>query len=491
MIPIAPLYSSQPRPVLTGRKGAIAAAHPWAVAAGEAMLRDCGSAIDALIAAQAVLCVLMPDACGIGGDMFAILQQPDGQQIALNGGGASPAVLENWAVSGANSITTPGIVDAWTTLAARWGRLPLAQLLTPAIELARDGFRLPESLATPARAQRQRLIENGAANWNLLALRPGALWQQPALADLLIAIGHHGGSAFYQGPIAAAIARSVQALGGKLAESDLAAHRTELEPPLILDWNGIQLALQPPMAQGVLLGMVLQAFDKLGPLPPALHDHALIELSEASFAHRDHIAAGASLLRHDLPVDLTRALGRGGPRAYLHTAGVAVSDASGLCVSSLVSVFDDFGSCVFVPEGGFTLNNRGAGFTQAPNHPAPGKRPVHTLAPCLLRAGDTTLALATPGADGQIQTLAQILAACCRNNQDLAAAIAAPRWRSQNGALLIEANHPGQAKLALLGHALQPIAPGDMRFGGVVAAGFNSQPFACADWRRENWAGVV
>ena len=193
-----------------------------------------------------------------------------------------------------------------------------------------------------------------------------------------------------------------------------------------------------------------------------------------------------------MAIDLARASNRGGPRAYLHTAGVACADAHGMVVSSLVSVFDDFGSCVFVPPLGITLNNRAGGFTAGANAPGPGKRPVHTLAPCLLTTPQGVLALATPGADGQVQTLLQVLMGLQMQGLDLATAIARPRWRSEQGALLIEQSHPGADTLLALGHRITQCADGDVRFGAVVSAGsVHAQPVAAADWRRETSAGVV
>jgi gamma-glutamyltranspeptidase/glutathione hydrolase len=237
--------------------------------------------------------------------------------------------------------------------------------------------------------------------------------------------------------------------------------------------------------------MALKALSAPGQEPAALHDHIAIEATEAAFEFRADVAQGAALLEHTLSIDVQRASHRGGPRAYLHTAGVAAADAQGTVVSSLVSVFDDFGSGVFVPELGITLNNRAAGFTSGANAAAPGKRPVHTLAPMLLRMPQGTLALATPGADGQVQTLLQLLIAIQSEGVDLANAIARPRWRSENGRLLIEQSHAQIERLRTLGHHVTPLNDGDVRFGAVVCAGRNDgEPIAVADWRRETWAGV-
>jgi len=489
---IADTFSSRVRPVLEGRKGAVSAAHPLATAAAQEMLTVGGSAIDALIAAQAVLCVVAPDACGLGGDMFALVK-PNGEDcIAINGAGMAPLAMEHASADGANSVTIPGIVHGWEVMAKRWGNLPMARVLSSAIGIARDGFRVPPVLASALMAQRERLEHGGADSWALMACEPGDRFLQPELARFLEAIGQHGSAAFYSGRYAEAICASVQRLGGHLSSHDMAMHYSEVRPAISVDLGDVKVSVQPPMTQGILLAMALKARDAIRYLPPELNDHAGIELTEAAFAYRSRIAEGEALLGEPLTIDFARAARRGGPRAYLHTAGVAVADAQGLVASSLVSVFDDFGSGVYVPECGITLNNRAGGFTDGANAFAPGKRPVHTLAPAIVTSPQGVLALATPGADGQVQTLLQIISAIFSHGTDIAAAIAAPRWRSENGAILIERSHNGQERLAALGHELRPLDDGDMRFGAVVAAGWACEtPFATADWRRDTWAGVA
>jgi gamma-glutamyltranspeptidase/glutathione hydrolase len=485
-------YSSKIRPVLQGLAGAVSAAHPLAVAAGQELLRGGGSAADAAIAAQAVLCVVAPDACGLGGDMFALVHAPGGDPVAINASGAAPMALSEAHADGANSITVPGIVDGWRDLSDRWGRVPLARCLEPAIHIARAGFRVTGKLAATVTAQRDRLLRGGADSWALLGLSPGQVFTQDRLADLLEAIGRDGGRSFYEGDAATAIADTVGHLGGALAAADFAAHRTEIRAPIVTRLGDVTVATQPPMAQGVLLSMALSALDRLGPIPDELGDHVGVELTEAAFAFRARAGEGEALLGETLSIDFSRAGLRGGPRAYLHTAGVAVSDREGLTISSLVSVFDDFGSCVFVPDCGITLNNRAGGFTDGPNAAAPGKRPVHTLAPALLMLESGSIGLATPGADGQVQTLLQVITAVLREDVDLAQAIARPRWRSEGGALLIEESHPGAARLRDLGHRVRPLADGDTRFGAVVCAGrIDGAPIAVSDWRRDTWSGVA
>jgi gamma-glutamyltranspeptidase/glutathione hydrolase len=384
------------------------------------------------------------------------------------------------------------MVDAWCTLSALHGRLPLEQALRPAQRLARAGIRVSQALADALRVHRGRLVRGGAGAWALFDAHAGAVVRLPQLASALERIGTEGRSAYYHDDGARVIARAVRALGGTLAEADLAIHETVLAQPIATQWATMGLATQPPMAQGILLNMAVQALGGLKDLPPALYDHACIELTNAAFAYRSQITEGRALLSHDLPLDLTRASLRGGPRAYLHTAGVATVDGNGMVVSSLVSVFDDFGSCVLVPEMGFTLNNRAGGFTEGANAAAPGRRPVHTLAPAMVTTPQGVLGLATPGADGQVQTLQQVLVAIQLEKLDLARAIARPRWRSENGSLLIEKGHPGIEPLRALGHRIAERENGDLRFGAVVSAGWiDGEPVAAADWRRDTAVGVV
>lgn len=480
-----------------GRVGAVSAAHPTASAAGAELLRLGGNAVDAAVAAQAVICVLMPQAASVGGDLLALVRRPDGVTVAVNGTGASAAAAAPglW-LSGGSSVTTPGLVAGWTSLHGSFGRLPLHTVLAPAISLARSGVRVDEPLVRAVEEQRHRLVVGGAASWDLMRMRTGDLWRQPALAGLLAAIAVEGEAAFYSGFGPGAIAAAVQRNGGWLTEADLAGHRSEVRTPVTVPWGEARVSVQPPMSQGVLLTMALHWLDTrhaassagFEPAPGWADDglpHLLVELTEAVFAHRSACATGEALLAEPLDVDPVRAAHRGGPRAYLHTAGVAAADVEGLVVSSLVSVFDDFGSAVFVPELGCTLNNRAAGFTDGANSPGAAKKPVHTLAPALVE-GRRVLGLATPGADGQVQALLQILVALRFGGLSVADAVAALRWRTEGGSLLLETGHPARTGFESRGHDVVLRPPGDPVFGGVVAAGIDDEgPFCVSDWRRQ------
>src|SRR5699024_5824717 len=160
---------------------------------------------------------------------------------------------------------------------------------------------------------------------------------------------------------ASAITGAVARTGGRLDHADLAAHETLVGAPVQVDWAGGRVSVQPPPSQGVLLALALRTLDRLRTEGLPVSHHLLVEITEAAFTVRDSCGRGADLLDVPLRIDPDRATGRGGPRAYLHTAGVATADAAGQVVSSLISVFDDFGSGVFVPELGLVLNNRAAG----------------------------------------------------------------------------------------------------------------------------------
>lgn len=475
-------------------RGSVAAAHPHATTAAADLLRSGGSAVDAAVAAQAVICVLMPQAAGLGGDVLALVH--DGGRVhAVNGTGASPAGLSRPpAMTGGSSVTVPGLVDGWLTLHERWGRLPLATVLSAAIEAAEQPLEIEPSLRAAVRAQRARLESGGAAGWALLQAvdqHDRAVWRQPELAALLHSIAANGRDAFYTGKSAAAIVAATASRGGELIVDDLETNTTPCPDPISVRWASGGAHVQPPSSQGILLAMALQRVRTLLATGIDADDHVLVEVVGAAFAHRSSCHSGHQLLGLPLHVDLHRASGRGGARAYLHTAGVAAADASGLVVSSLVSVFDDFGSGVYVPELGVVLNNRAAGFTDGANAPGPGKRPVHTLAPAMLTDDRGVHALATPGADGQVQTLLQVLArtACGTSLSD---AVAALRWRSQDGELLVEQGHPAAEVLTSKGHRVRFRPPGDDVFGAVVAAGTDAETtYAVADWRRQTHARGV
>ncbi len=483
-------YSSRVRPALFGERAAACAAHPLAASASMEVIAQGGGAADAVIAAQAVISVIAPEAGGVGGDGFFLVRAKDGSVTAINAAGRTPAGLRGPVRDDGTSVTVPGVVAGWGELSRRFGKLPLAAALEPAIRLARQGCSARPETIRAAKAQRQRLVRGGARGWAFFEAEDNAAVTQLPLADTLANIGAHGARWFYEGPLADAIVRAVADGGGALAREDMAAHASVVASPLSLSWKGLRIHVQPPMSQGILLLMALAGYEARQVSAPDL-EHVAIELAKAVFEFRGHAARGSALLGEQIEIDIKRAAHRNGPRSYLHTAGAAASDSEGVVVSSLISVFDDFGSAIFVPEGGFVLNNRAAGFTQAPNDSRPDALPVHTLAPILVEAEDSCFALATPGADGQVQTLLQILLGIAAEGLDLPTAIDRLRWRSEDGRLLVEDQFPVREELVARGHVVVTERAGDTRFGAVVCAGISgNRPFGCADWRRETWAAV-
>lgn len=466
-------------------------------------LRNGGGAVDAALAAAAVLSVVLPDACGIGGDAMFLVREPRGDVLAFNGSGAAPAALvPPIPDDGPGTAAVPGAVAACEAAHARYGRLPFEAALRPARRLAAEGFALGGPLASALDQHRGRL-DRWAPDWELLrhAGAPGSRVQQPRLAALLERIGCEGAAALYHGEMAAAVARTASEGGAALSARDLELHATPVPAPLRRSHLGASLVVQPPVSQGLLALMALGVLERAGELGGAERRRLAIEAIEAAFQHRDCIAAeGAAdrLLSLALEDTAPTADPDRAPAGGDHTTAIATADADGMVVSMLISVFHLFGSATLVPDGGFLLNNRLKGFATdpaSPNAPAPGRRPVHTLSPLLLEGDEQILALATPGADGQVQTLVQLVEALLADGVGLPDALHRPRWRLADGRLLLEAGFPpGEAhRLAALGHDPITLPAGARPFGAAVAAGFDGATgtvFACHDSRRETWAGV-
>jgi gamma-glutamyltranspeptidase/glutathione hydrolase len=324
------------------------------------------------------------------------------------------------------------------------------------------------------------------------------LVRQPRLADTLERIGAEGADAFYRGELAEALAAAVRRAGGAMTSDDVRAHATIIAKPVIATFAGAQLALQPPVSQAVLAAMVLRHLDA-APTTDLDRTHAAIEFVEAAFGHRNEIASTDvdALMALTFDYDPRRALRRGGPRGYSHTAAVTTADANGCLVSMLVSIFDDFGSAVLVPEGGYLLNDRLLGFSgTTSNAPSPGARPVHTLSPIIVEQHDRVFALATPGADGQVQLLVQLLDGLIREHAPIAEVLARPRWLSLDGRVVLEAGFPRTLALSLArrGHEVVDESAGPSLFGAACVAGhdvLNGTLYAAMDPRREVWAAAV
>ncbi|MFM7102901.1 MAG: gamma-glutamyltransferase, partial [Verrucomicrobiota bacterium] len=430
--------------------GLACTSHPLATQAAVQILRQGGSAVDAALAANACLGLMEPTGCGIGGDLFALVWEARGRKLhGLNASGRSPHALtlaefrrrglSRIPSYGPLPVTVPGCVDGWYALHARFGRLPMATNLAPAIAYARDGFPLSEVIADAWAANVRRLAEYP----NVLPLyqpggrpvRKGDVFRNPALAATLQRIADGGRDAFYRGEIARTIARFLQSQGGFLAERDLAEHASEWVDPVSTTYRGHEVWELPPNGQGITALMMLNLLEgydlKSMGFGSADHLHTLIEAKKLAFEDRArHIAdpaAGPLPVRQLLDKQYAarrRALIDPGSAAVRVEPGdlrpggrdtiyLCTADAEGNLVSLIQSNYRGMGSGM-CPDGlGFILHDRGEAFNLAPGHPntyAPHKRPFHTIIPAFVtRDGEPYLALGVMGGDMQPQGHVQVL----------------------------------------------------------------------------------
>jgi gamma-glutamyltranspeptidase/glutathione hydrolase len=529
-----------PRLPVFGRN-VVATSHAMAAQAGLLMLQRGGSAVDAAIAGAAMMTLVEPVSNGLGSDLFAMVW--DGQQLqGLNASGQAPrawtpeyfihrhgADCTTPPMRGVDAVTVPGMVGGWVALHQRHGRLPLAEVLEPAAELAEKGYAVPVvvqqkwAAAVPLLQSQpgfaQVFMPHGRA------LEVGEHFALTAAARTIRAIGQTQGQAFYQGELARALTRFVQQHGGALDMADMQAYQPEWVTPIQANYRGYTVHEMPPNGQGIAalmaLGMV-QHFDlaDMGP-DDVLAQHIQIEAMKLAFADvYRHVAdpRAMALSTQELldPAYLAQRarlinpkqaqvmgagdLGRGGT-IYLNAA-----DANGMMVSLIQSNYMGFGSGVVEPSTGISLHNRGHAFqigADAPNpgnQVAPGKRPFHTIIPGFLsHQGQPVMAFGVMGANmqpqGHLQTLVRIL----DHQQNVQTACDAPRWRFFHGKVL---NLEGTMAPALasglmaLGHEVSVIQDSYQDFGagqfiwrqpdfaqrGYVAASDPRRDGAAAAW---------
>lgn len=516
------------RPTILTCNGLVAAGHPLATLAGVNVLQQGGNAVDAAIAAAAVLSVVEPHMSGLGGDVFLLIWSARaGRAFALNGSGAAPRRLgalpeQGIPQRGLLAATVPGVVAGWVEAHRRFGSLEFADLLRPAITYAEQGFPVSARLARGCARYRDLLAAAPASARAFLPDgRPpqaGRVLVQADLARSLRRIAEQGAGAFYEGSIAEQLVRFSRDHGGLFAAEDLATHRSVWADPLRTSYHGFEVLAQPPVSQGLILLEELNIIesDDLGALGrhSAASTHLMVEAKKLAFADRYRFLGDPAFV--DVPVDqlLSRVHARAlrqrvdpahaaddpgsGPVAGDHTTYLATVDRDGNAVSLIQSVFDDFGSGVVVEGTGVLLNNRLAGFTPDPASPnclLPGKRPVQTLNNCLvLRGGRPVLVLGSPGGDGQVQFVFQLLVDLLDFGVELQEAIEAPRWRSERGRLLkVEAHFPPETLAALerLGHVVEVVPLWSEELGGAQAIYCDQQAgvlHGAADPRREGYA---
>jgi len=447
------------RSAVLGRNGMASTSHPIASAIAVDILKKGGSAVDAAIAANAMLALVEPYANGIGGDLFAIIWDPQSRELlGYNGSGGSPAAFGYAEMQqqlgagnpiplfGALSVSVPGAIDGWFALHERFGKLPMAEILAPAIAYAREGVAITEVDAHTWAESLKEFPGDGLTAADVAELfrvympdgkapREGEVFRNPDLADSYELLAKRGRAVFYQGEIGQRIVAAVQASGGHLQQSDLANHRGEWVTPVSVNYRGYDLYEIPPNSQGIAALQMLNIMQQF-PLAEwgrnsADYWHVLAEASKLAYEDRARFYSDPDfaeiplswLLSDDYAkeraalINLQQAAAHapsGEPPQHGDTTYLAVADSSGLMVSYIQSNFWEFGSGIVAGGTGFALQNRGSQFSMDPQHAnayAAGKRPFHTIIPAfLMKDGEPLMAFGVMGGFLQPQGHVQIVA---------------------------------------------------------------------------------
>jgi gamma-glutamyltranspeptidase/glutathione hydrolase len=490
--------------------GMVASPHSLASGAGLAALLDGGSAMDAAIAANAVLTVVYPDQTSIGGDCFFIAYDAASRSVAAyNGSGRAPLAADREALRrlgegsmpkrGIHAVTVPGTIDAWYEANERFCRLPMERLLQPAIDYAGCGFPVSHRLSQGIAAAHDLLkTSDFAASTYLVngeAPEEGHRLRLPALSQTLARIVTEGRVVFYSGEIAESISATSANLGGTLSMYDLAGHRGEWVRPLAINYRGVTVAEMPPNSQGLtaLLALNLVQQVDLGDTWGTIdHLHPLIEAKKLAFAVRDQRLADPRFVSIDAEAFTSQAFADDlwrhyDPRNALvgssalpgDTVAISAVDRDGNAVSLIQSIYQGFGSGVIAGETGIVLQNRGAYFSLDEDHPnrlEPGKRTLHTLMPAMLLDDHGLIGpLATQGGDAQAQVHLQLVTDLIDFEMlnDPQVAVDAPRWLAGGGpdedprTVLLETRFTADVLegLASRGHRLKPTTTWDPHAG--------------------------
>ena len=481
------------RSMVIAQQGIVATSQTLASQAGAQILAAGGSAVDAAIAANAVLSVLEPMMDGPGGDLFVLYwDAKTGKLTGLNSSGPAPRGLtpqflaakgiKAMPASGIHSVTVPGAVRGWAAMHDRYGKLPWKDLFAAAIAYADQGFPLPEAIREEWFTARLETNEESKRLF-LPAGKPpavGEVFRNPDLARVYRRIASDGPDAVYKGEIASAILATSQSLGGTMTTEDLAAFSPEWVQPISIEYRGWRVYELPPNGQGMAALEMLNIMetspaDPKGPFTAA-ELHKRIEAMK--LAYSDLHRYNADPRSHDVPVAALLSKDYARKRAALIdpnkancgvTAGqpigsdttyLTVADREGNIVSWIQSIYSQFGSGVAVKGMGFELHNRGAGFTLDPASPnvlAGGKRPFHTIIPAFLERGDVHIGFGIMGGANQPLAHAQFVSNLVDYGMNIQQALESPRFTKNSAAgceLSIEGRVPASAlaELSKLGH---------------------------------------
>lgn len=501
--------------MVISKQGIVATSQTLASQAGAQVLALGGSAADAAIAANAVLGVVEPMSDGMGGDLFVIYwDAKTGKLSGLNASGWSPRTLtldflkargiSAMPREGIHSVTVPGCVDGWEKLHRKFGRLSWETLLRPAVYFAENGFPVTEIIQDDWKNSitKLRADENGSRIFLRDGQAPavGALFRNLELAGALKLVAARGADAFYRGPIAKAILRTSDRLGGTMAGADLSEFQSEWVDPVSTDYRGWRVYELPPNGQGTA---ALEMLNIMETFPLFQHSHrsaeALhIKMEAQKLAYADllrYIADprfSAVPVRGMLSKEYARERARlidfdaaqchpkpGNPPALAgDTIYLSVVDREGNIASLVQSIFLSFGSGVVVEGMGFHLQNRGGLFEMDPDHPnalAPRKRPLHTIIPSFMEKGSVHIGFGIMGGFNQAQAHAQFVSNLVDHDMNLQAALEAPRFTKLTFGgcdVMIEARVPADVREALTqkGHRLEVLSDFSGWVGGGQAA---------------------
>ena len=508
------------RPVVMGRNGMVCSGHPLASQAGIAMLQKGGNAVDAAIATAAALNVVEPLMSGIGGDGFIMVYRKEAQSLEIcNGTGAAPyaATLERYAptgipMKGIRSVSVPCLLDSWLAVLEKHGNLSLAEVLSPAIDLAENGFPVSHVLARAIASDDllcQFPTSRAVFTRGGRPLEPVEVLYQNDLANTFRTIISGGRDAFYLGEIARAIVEFSQEQGGLLTMQDLADCRSRWQEPISTTYRGYKVYEAPPNSSGHVLLQELNLMESydlqaLG-CNTAESIHLMVEAKKLAFADREAYMADPDFV--DVPIDglVSKAyaqerarlidldiaateIGPGDPWRFQEqvpnrrvvqaaadsdaedTTCFVVVDRWGNAVCQLQSIQSAWGSSLIAGETGVLLNNRMTYWHLDENHVDclhPGKRVRHTMNPVMVFREDGSaknrqlvLVCGTPGADTQVQTNLQVISHVLDFGMTVAEAVEAPRWRNTQSPT--ESNIP---------HACEDLLYLEERFPADVKAG--------------------
>jgi gamma-glutamyltranspeptidase/glutathione hydrolase len=463
----------------------VVSVHPLASEVGAVIMRRGGNAVDAAVAVGFALAVVHPAAGNIGGGGFMVIRDPAGGTYALDYRETAPSgatrdmfvdengKLTDASVTGALAAGVPGSVAGLAEAERRFGRLSLAEVMAPAIRLARDGFALDASRARGIAAAERRLSRFEASRNTFLtddgqAPSTGTLFVQPDLARTLQSIADSGAKVFYQGHIADLIVAEIERDGGLISKRDLAGYTPIWRDPTQVSYRGYTIYSMPPSSSGgITMGETLNIVEALGPVPPfgsTAQVHVLAEAMRRAFTDRNHYlgdpafveAPVSRLLSKSYAAELSRTIDpqRATPSADVqpglgegnHTTHYSVVDPDGMAVAVTTTINSGFGSAVTVAGAGFLLNNEMDDFTGAPGQPniygliqgeanavGPGKRMLSAMSPTIVLDpnGKLFLIVGTPGGPTIITTVTQVISHVIDHAMSLAQAVGAPRIHHQ------------------------------------------------------------